>query len=300
MSPLSDVRRVAILGATGWVGRTALKLLEGSEAQLMLFASTNRTEELNGDRRLVHKLNLSNLREFKPELVLDAAFLTKDRLDEMSVEKYIQANNSIINLALDIQKLPSIRQFIGFSSGAAVLRPRLIAEETEIVDPYGSLKRHYEDALLSNSRLSDKTKIARIWSVSGPLVTKPSLFAFSQFIRQAIQGEVAIEASHPVWRRYIDLEDFIRVAITASFDSSRVLDSGGELLELQQLAERVFQALDLPMRISRKVDLTLNPDRYYSSNQSWTQALVETGFVPKTIDEQILQVHAAIQSRRAQ
>jgi nucleoside-diphosphate-sugar epimerase len=297
MNPFSDLRKVAILGATGWVGRTALKLLRDSDSQVMLFASRSRTEELNGARQVVHEVNLSKLREFKPELVLDAAFLTRDKLDEMSVENYIRANSSIINLSLDIQQLPSVRQFIGFSSGASLGGPSLHSKETENADPYGSLKRRYEDALLSNSRLSDKTKIARIWSVSGPLVTKPHLFAFSQFIRQALEGEVVIEAAHKVWRRYVDLEDFIRVAISASLDSSRVLDSGGDLLELHELAEKVFWTLDLPVQISRRVEVSSIPDEYYSSNYGWNQALAETGFVPKTIEEQIRQVHQALQSR---
>jgi nucleoside-diphosphate-sugar epimerase len=297
MNSFSDLRRVAILGATGWVGRTALKLLRDSDSQVMLFASRSRTEELIGARQVVHEVNLSKLREFKPELVLDAAFLTRDKLAEMSVENYIRANSSIINLSLDIQQLPSVRQFIGFSSGASLGVPDLSSKKSENEDPYGSLKRHYEDALLSNSRLSDKTKIARIWSVSGPLVTKPHLFAFSQFIRQALEGEVVIEAAHKVWRRYVDLEDFIRVAISASLDSSRVLDSGGDLLELRELAEKVFWTLDLPVKISRNEEENSIPDEYYSSNYGWNQALVETGFVPKTIEEQIRQVHQALQLR---
>jgi nucleoside-diphosphate-sugar epimerase len=297
MSSFSDLRRVAILGATGWVGRTALKLLRDSDSQVMLFASRSRTEELIGARQVVHEVNLSKLREFKPEVVLDAAFLTRDKLAEMSVENYIRANSSIINLSLDIQQLPSVRQFIGFSSGASLGVPDLNSKKSDNEDPYGSLKRHYEDALLSNSRLSDKTKIARIWSVSGPLVTKPHLFAFSQFIRQALEGEVVIEAAHKVWRRYVDLEDFIRVAIAASLDSSRVLDSGGDLLELRELAEKVFWTLDLPVKISRDEEENSIPDEYYSSNHGWNQALVETGFVPKTIEEQIRQVHQALQLR---
>jgi nucleoside-diphosphate-sugar epimerase len=297
MNSFSDLRRVAILGATGWVGRTALKLLRDSDSQVMLFASRSRTEELIGARQVVHEVKLSKLREFKPELVLDAAFLTRDKLAEMSVENYIRANSSIINLSLDIQQLPSVRQFIGFSSGASLGVPDLSSKKSENEDPYGSLKKHYEDALLSNSRLSDKTKIARIWSVSGPLVTKPHLFAFSQFIRQALEGEVVIEAAHKVWRRYVDLEDFIRVAISASLDSSRVLDSGGDLLELRELAEKVFWTLDLPVKISRNEEENSIPDEYYSSNYGWNQALVETGFVPKTIEEQIRQVHQALQLR---
>jgi nucleoside-diphosphate-sugar epimerase len=297
MNSFSDLRRVAILGATGWVGRTALKLLRDSDSQVMLFASRSRTEELIGARQVVHEVNLSKLREFKPELVLDAAFLTRDKLAVMSVENYIRANSSIINLSLDIQQLPSVRQFIGFSSGASLGVPDLSSKKSENEDPYGSLKRHYEDALLSNSRLSDKTKIARIWSVSGPLVTKTHLFAFSQFIRQALEGEVVIEAAHKVWRRYVDLEDFIRVAISASLDSSRVLDSGGDLLELRELAEKVFWTLDLPVKISRNEEENSIPDEYYSSNYGWNQALVETGFVPKTIEEQIRQVHQALQLR---
>jgi aspartate-semialdehyde dehydrogenase len=108
MSSLSNLRRVAILGATGWVGRTALKLLGDSDSQVMLFASRSRTEELNGARQVVHEVNLSTLREFKPELVLDAAFLTRDKLAEMSLEDYVRANSSIINLSLDIQQLPSV------------------------------------------------------------------------------------------------------------------------------------------------------------------------------------------------
>lgn len=79
MNSLSDLRRVAILGATGWVGRAVLKFHRDSDAQLLPFAGRSRTEELNGARQVVHELNLSRLREFKSELVLNGAFPARDK-----------------------------------------------------------------------------------------------------------------------------------------------------------------------------------------------------------------------------
>lgn len=290
-----NLERVAILGASGWVGQTACNWLAQLETQVLTFAASSRMESIGGVDYQIETFDLRKIRDFKPTTVIDAAFLTRDKVGTLPLEKYIRVNTALIEQGLELQRLSSVENFIGISSGAAV--PHLKLQSPNIsLDPYGSLKASYEARLLENAELRGKTTIGRIWSVSGNFVTKPSLFAFSALIQQALCGHIEIQARHRVWRRYVDLEDFIKVVTLSSPDDSRVIDSGGRKVELEQLAELIFATLGLTPSIKRVLIPGSADDLYFSNESTWQDATQHIGFVPLTLEEQILRVAATLQT----
>ena len=290
---MSNLERVAVLGASGWVGRTACNWLNELDTQVLMFAGSSRIEEIGGRNHRFETFDLKKIRDFKPTTVIDAAFITREKVGQQSMHGYITSNTVLIEQGLNLQRMPTVEKFIGMSSGAAVPHLKLKSPNPS-VDPYGSLKAAYEQRLLENSELRAKTTIARIWSVSGSLVTKPSLFAFSDLIQQALSGHVDIRATHQVWRRYVDLKDFIRVVTLASPDDSRVIDSGGRKVEIEQLAELIFAELGITPSIRRILKHGPADDLYFSNGSTWLEALEETGIVPLTLEEQIVKVAASL------
>jgi nucleoside-diphosphate-sugar epimerase len=292
---MSNLERVAILGASGWVGRTACNWLAKLDTQVLMFAASSRVESIGGTDYQMETFDLRKIRDFKPTTVIDAAFITREKVGTLPLARYISLNTLLIEQALELQRLPTIEKFIGMSSGAAV--PHLKLESKNLSsDPYGSLKATYEQRLMENAELRAKTTIGRIWSVSGSFVTKPSLFAFSSLIQQALAGHVEIQARHRVWRRYVDLKDFIRVITLASPDDSRVIDSGGRKVEIEQLAELIFALLGINPSIKRVLIPGSADDLYFSNESTWLDAAQHIGFVPLTLEEQIVKVAATLQT----
>ena len=292
---MANLERVVITGASGWVGRTACNWLSQLDTQVLLFAASSRTERIGRRDYQFETFDPRKIRDFKPTTVIDAAFLTRDKITTLPVETYISSNISLIEQGLELQRLTSVEKFIGISSGASVPHLKLEAPNPS-QDPYGFLKATYEKRLIENSELRAKTTIGRIWSVSGSFVTKPSLFAFSNLIQQALTGHIEIQAMHRVWRRYLDLEDFLKVITLSGPDKSRVIDSGGTKVELQQLSESIFAELGLSPSIGRTLDLDSPDDLYFSDESTWLCAIKEIGFVPLTLEEQIVNVAKSLQT----
>jgi nucleoside-diphosphate-sugar epimerase len=292
---MSNLERVVILGASGWVGRTACNWLAQMGTQVLLFAESSRIERIGQSDYRFETFDIRKIRDFKPTTVIDAAFITREKVKTLPVESYIRSNTALIEQALELQRLSTVQKFIGVSSGASV--PHLKLESPDLaLDPYGALKAIYERRLIKDPELRAKTTIGRIWSVSGSLVTKPSLFAFSGLIQQALSGHIEILATHRVWRRYVDLEDFIRVVTLSSPGESRVIDSGGRKVELEQLAELIFATLGLTPSMKRVLIPGSADDLYFSNESTWLDAAQHIGFVPLTLEEQIVKVAATLQT----
>jgi nucleoside-diphosphate-sugar epimerase len=288
VNSMSSFERVLILGASGWVGRTACNWLSQLGSELHLVASSRRIEQFGGGKFQFELFDPEKVRDFKPTLVIDAAFKTREKLSEALLADYVSSNNALIEQALQVQRLPTVEKFIGMSSGAAV--PHLdIASLDLSMDPYGSLKAIYERKLLEIPELASKTTIARIWSVSGDFVTKPSLFAFSNLIQQALLGHININAKHQLWRRYVDLEDYLKVASLSNPGPSRVIDSGGDLIEIGQLAELICAQLGTDSSVSRTLELG-SPDEYFSDGSTWLDSVAKIHLIPLTLEQQISKV----------
>lgn len=134
----------------------------------------------------------------------------------------------------------------------------------------------------------------------GGFVRKPDQYALSSFVRQGLDsGNIRVRADRMVYRRYCAVEELLAVGLhLARRHSHSLLDSGGEKLEIFDLAQKVCEQipgakviLEHPARDSQY------PDDYSSDNESWVQGIRETHLIPMSIEEQITNViHALHQS----
>jgi nucleoside-diphosphate-sugar epimerase len=297
---LNKASRVVVTGASGWLGRTMVHILESHGAEYLLLGSSSRWENFSSGPKRVHKFTKELVRDFSPTLVTDFAFLTRETISNYSLSDYTMINRALIKEAIWMLSLPSVKGFVSTSSGAAVAANKPSDDSFE-QNPYGHLKRESEHLLMS---LSDKLGVphvvARPWSVSGEFVTKVQGFAFSQMIYSALtKRRIDIENQHPVFRKYVDLEDLLRVCIgnLELGSNSQVIDSGGELIDLVELAKKIAKHVGPDVKVNHSVDSSREGDKYYSNGLSWAKACEAIRYKPIDLDCQIAKVTKSLISR---
>ena len=267
---LQPTDRIAILGARGWFGQTLLGLLPADIPTLLTASSTD---------ALHQEWSWEQVREFAPTVVANFAFLTRERIATEGIGEFTAVNTRLIDQFERTGSLPSVRAVLTVSSGAAV---------TEPAEPYGALKLA-EERVAGELATGDRASVVlRAYSVSGPLVRRPRDYAFSDFILQASEGRVAIAADQLVFRRYVSASDALVVTSRSALSGwSGIVDTGGELVEMGELAQRVVSIVN-PVAVIERPDVDTNRMQTYASDDvSWTQACERLGYVPMDLDEQI-------------
>ena len=270
---LAGVRRtdrIAVLGARGWLGRTADSLIP---EDIPIFRTAASADQLHREWSLV------SIQDFAPTVVLNFAFLTRERIAVEGVEAFTAINSELTNQFEVTATLPSVRAAITVSSGAAVVEPD---------QPYGALKLREEQIAAELTSPSRASVVLRAYSVSGPFVRRPRDYAFSDFILQAQRGCVRVSADHLVYRRYVDAADALGVAIDSVLSGwSGTIETGGELVEMGDLAHRIVHHVNPAASIERPEIDTSRIETYASDGSSWSQACARLGYVPRDLEEQI-------------
>jgi len=246
----------------------------------------------SSDKRLgfqgaVVKIKAQNYEEieyFQPTIVIDCAFLTQNKLLSLGEQKFTSINSELIEVAKRVQAIPSVRKFVAISSGASQRYANSPTSE-DIHDPYGALKFEYEKVMLNSIDSPRNTVMLRPWNLSGPHC-EDKTYALYDFINQAKSGLIEVSSPRLVYRRYTAAEDLIFLGI-ASEPSYKALDSGGEIVELEELAHRVFGSLGISGRVKVKLNRE-GEDRYYAENSSFENAATMFDFVPLSLEQQIL------------
>ncbi|WP_255313744.1 NAD-dependent epimerase/dehydratase family protein [Mycobacterium malmoense] len=279
--------RVLITGASGWLGRTALDLLAPSRLPVLALASRARTIRV-ADRQI--KCSAWDDREvaaFAPTVVLDCAFLTRDRVAEMPLDEYVATNRNLIERLMHATKLPSVRLALTVSSGAAV-HPHDALEGQIEENPYGYLKRESEYRLVEAAAESGAIPVVvRAWSISGAHVQEPQAYAMASMIRDAGAGTIRIMSRRPVFRRYVLAEELLAMGIAEGGVGPATIDSGGELVEVGELAARIAAVVRPDAVITRDEVDPRDPDRYHSDGLDWERRCQRWDLVSAPLERQI-------------
>jgi nucleoside-diphosphate-sugar epimerase len=290
--------RVLVLGAGGWFGSTLLALLAESATEARVLGLTRLPRRVTVGR---HSWDLGGwdwdtVTGFAPSLLLNCAFLTRERVEQTGLKDYVADNVVLTSRFLRTIGLPSVRGALTVSSGAAVDSSGIPDVE---LNPYGHLKRAEEILSRDVAAAHDvPLVVSRAWSVSGPLVQRPRDYAFSDLILQVAAGPIQVRAAHEVWRRYVGADDLLAVCLSLAIDGwTGVVDSGGELVEIGDLAKRVAE-LRPGTQIERPALDGSPPDRYHSDGQSWSDACRRVKHTEASVEEQIRAVSAVLSGSR--
>jgi nucleoside-diphosphate-sugar epimerase len=283
--------KVLIVGASGWFGQTATAMLEILEIPTFLIGSNAREMEIAGKKRDIQVWNFEKIVEFGPTIAIDCAYLTREMVGSTGLDAYIEVNRQLVQQIVDLKALETLRLVISFSSGAAEIYRSSNKQKSIEIDPYGLLKVEQEVVLQSEFETSyADLVIARVWNTSGSLVTKVNGFALSDLIDQALNGNIKVSSNFMVWRRYCLIEEIIAVALNGSQGSERVFDTGGQLIEIRDLASLIQKLVNPNAKLELPADSDGIPSNYFSDGESWSRWCNTLDFEPASLDEQIEQV----------
>jgi nucleoside-diphosphate-sugar epimerase len=288
--------RVLILGASGWFGRTALSMMGRRAQNALLIGQSERHIKINGSPIFIREWSEGFLEEFGPDLVLDFAFLTKDKILPLGLEEFSRQNAMLSERLVSIASFPSVKKIVTVSSGAAIHKNAIQSEWDS--DSYGSQKARNEDVLRELAITAGKeVTVARAWSVSGGHLQAPEKYAFSDFINRALrEGRIQVTAPHRVFRRYCAVEEFLAVALLAPTEKRHTeFDSGGALVELEDLAKLIAAEIGgVSLEFAYPDRTGPVPDDYFSDGEDWDRLCKEFGLTPLDIVSQIRNVRNAL------
>lgn len=298
-SLLSGQERFAVTGASGWLGQTALELLARAlgptrfRESVTGFASANRVVTLR-DGMMVHLRPLEELPRVTPAPthLLHFAFLTRDRLAELGLPAFVLANLAITATVVGAIEAHRPLGVFTTSSGAVYASDGSFVTDVK-ANPYGALK--YIEELAVRRAAADaggRSIVTRIFSLGGAYMTKPQLYALGDLVLQALAGgPIKIRASGRIERSYCAATDVVTLGLCCLLRDScddLQFDSGGEVIEVGQLAQRVRSVLGLPdIGIERPGDREAADDRYVGDGSRMLSVASHYGVTLQSLDEQV-------------
>lgn len=293
--------KIAVTGASGWFGRTALSLLwealgPGLFQELVCaFASSDKRVALDYDRHAgalvrgprVPAQPLEALARMDDiDYVLHFAGLTKEKTSDLGVIRYWAQSRRIAEIVRGRLGKGGVKGIFFTSSGAVY--------GSKGTHPYGAVKR-YEEGTLSDACRETGTRclILRVFSVTGAYMTKPGAYALGDFIQQVLQDhQLVIRSERPVWRSYTAVEDLIVLGFAQIIEKNgrwtECVDTCGDIVEIGTLAREVLSALNaLDIEPQRHWRSAVGGDVYVGRKDGVARLMEEHRYARTSFPEQI-------------
>jgi nucleoside-diphosphate-sugar epimerase len=294
--PLSQ-KKVLITGGSGWLGKAAVNTLTMSLGfsldEIMLVSRVPKKirigEQVLNSTSWAEIYTTANLR---PEYFLPFAFSTREQLGSFGAETYIAMNNTLIRRHSEIIENLQPANVINVSSGAAQDLSKIFNGDEENI--YGKLKFAEEESIKKSCNFAGSNLItARLWNCSGFGISKINTFALGNFISSVLDKKnIVINSKRTVFRRYVDISEFLLLCLhSVKRERYQYLESGGELIELRNLAEVVVRLLDPNTTIDApEISRELPSNDYFSTSDGYERLLWSNfGRLPITLNDQVIE-----------
>ena len=256
-----------------------LALLSRSAEQILVGGRTYRTttvDEIAAGR--------------KTDVFVPTNFVTREFFFEFGESLFIAQNKKIVSSAVNNIRRIEPQSVVVISSGVTS-KPHDPSKD-QSYRAYRDMKLFELEQLKA---VSDELGVplieARLYSASGKYMKSPELFAFGNIVKQARRGYVELTSSHEVWRKYLDAVDFMKVCLASALaEKSRVIESGGVLLEVETFASICLSLFGFSIDAIKRPRVLGADDRYYSSSEEFESLADEMGIPLANIEDQILTV----------
>ncbi len=299
---ISDLNRIVVFGASGWLGRECINLLSNISgnnfsAKVILIGSSNKSIEVNQQNFEITSINDLD-HQTNVDLVIDLAFITQEKLKQLGETKYIKLNQELRKKITNFI-YESKPKYVYFSSSGAADKDFMSVTKSNSKKVYGELKLASETELKKIAQdLDCNLLINRIWSVTGSQMQDHSKYAIGNFISQALStNEIKITSSDQVLRSYIDAEDLFQICLNELFlYKYTLLNSGGYKTTLFDLASLVLKVLgsstaQIPNSIEKEPG-----DDYVSKDFKLNDLALKQGVKLQSLENQIRNTLRAINS----
>jgi len=275
-----NVKNIVISGATGWLGVELISKLSNDSSLLnsSIFptASKDGSLEINGNKYATTKLqNLKKSISF--DYFFDFAFVTREKLKILSHKEYSEINKHIIDQSVDFIKTNKPRLVVLASSGA-VYKTNYYQRSKEN-SLYGELKQRQESEISKACELAgSKLIIVRIFNLSGSGIKKLNTFAIAEFIYKSVKNQdIIIQSNYNVVRQYCDIGQLLDLITKLALENKDcTFDSGGEKIEIRELASKIVGQLNSKSKIlALEIDSLLPKDIYLSNSNDYEKLVSE-------------------------
>ena len=300
---INDKTVFAITGASGWFGKTTLNLLWEILGEVDFYKRVRAFSSKDGVITIANKFtlptqSLEKILELKTlDYLFHYAFLTRDRVDQMDIQSYIDTNTLITDLIIKRLKQGDVKGIFSTSSGAVYNQEGVLVDgDRELLkNPYGVLKRR-EETLITESceSLQISCLILRVFAVMGAFMTKPKAYAIGDFVYQALTNQhIKILADRPVWRSYSSVQNLVYLGLayltTLKRQTPLCIDTCGYIVEMQTLARQVLICLQIaPNSISRKWNSLDFPNNYVGKSDEIEQLNSRLNIHPSLFENQVM------------
>ncbi len=301
-SKINTLNKIVVFGASGWLGRECITLLSSSlqknfSSKVILVGSANKSIKVNQQNYEITSIDDLG-HETNVDLVIDLAFITQEKLEQLGEMQYIQLNQELRKKIHDFI-YESKPKYVYFSSSGAADIDFMSVTKSKSKKIYGELKLASETELKKISQELDfNLLINRIWSVTGLQMQDYSKYAIGNLICQALStNEIKINSSDQVLRSYIDVEDLFQVCFHELFvNKYTLLNSGGFQTNLFDLASLVLKVLgsstaQIPNSIEKEPG-----DDYVSKDFKLNELALKQGLELQSLEDQIRNTLRAINS----
>ena len=270
MQEIAD-KNIIITGASCWLGLELIAFLHktfGEDILPRLYPISQSCDFLDFDFGRVGCYKISELENIKNATLYHLAFIAKDRMHNFEKQDYIDANLKIRNDVLSLIEKNEIKSIFYSSSGAVYKRgsDEIISDDRDLYGYCKVLDERFFKELCE--KLDIKLLIPRIFSILGKFINKNGVFAVKDMILQAKNsGIIKINSRAKTFRNYINISDIYKIANSFFSDKNSdkfyVFDTFGDTLEMQDLANLIFEILKTTPNIDRNFDNTLQSDNYF-------------------------------------
>ena len=293
--------KYTINGSTGWLGQAtlgAIKNLDSSNsaADCQFLASSRKSfDTIDFGMISSHSLSVDLNRLEPTQCFIQLAFKTRDHIAELGIERYEKINNQIINESVEAIKKTYPSHVVMVSSG--VVSQWLSDSKRYLYDSYIKMKLIEEEEITKTcNTLGINLVNLRLWGASGRHMTEPLKYAIGDLIHQNLTAEyLEIKSEHPVYRRYADASQQMELCIRQALSGENlILESGGVVLEIQELAEKIIETSGSKKSIKRISGKNTDADRYYSKSKKMEDLANSLNLDLIGIESQILLTSQAV------
>jgi nucleoside-diphosphate-sugar epimerase len=291
--------RIAITGATGWVGRSA----NAAISQLINLGHNLEVENYSSrpcaitliDGIQYRTKSYEQFDQSSFDLFIPLGFPTQEKYHILGEEKYKSDIDSLIQRDESaLLNNPSAKVLL-ISSGVVNE-----LSESQSANPgysfYAKMKSAQE-ARLQNIVGVHNLNVCYLYSCTSRDIQDFDSYAFSSILKKAMKNEdIAISNSLPVVRKYVDLRELCSAMLLEILEGENLrISSGGHKVEIEELANLVVEVTNSSSAITRNnSNSNSKSDVYFAEDESFEMIFRKRNLEYSGLNAQIENMMAAI------